>query len=302
MNTNTLYNDDNLKILRRHIRDNSIDLIYLDPPFNSGVSYGSQKVSFKDIWKWDYNTDCIFSEITGIVKEKASEMMICFMRFLGKCNIMAYLTMMCIRLLELKRVLKETGSIYLHCDPTASHYLKILMDAVCGKRYFRNEIVWCYTGPSNIKNNFPKKHDVILRYSKSDDIVFNYIDIVIPYSEETVARTNRGAGNRGIFRDKTSEERHKNRLSKGGKIPEDWWIIPRLQGNALEKLGYPTQKPEALLERIIKASSNEGDIVLDPFCGCGTTIAVAERLKRKWIGIDINPIAIEMTKKRCYCP
>jgi DNA modification methylase len=214
--------------------------------------------------------------------------------------LLAYLISMTLRITEIQRVLKATGSFYLHCDPTASHYLKLVLDGIFvpnGGDYI-NEIVWCYTAPSNTRKNFPRKHDCILLYTKSRDWTFNFEDVSIPYSEETVARTFRGAGNQGLYLDNNPEEKHKNRLKPKGKIPEDWWIIPRLQGNGLERLGFPTQKPEALLERIIKASSNEGDLVLDAYCGCGTTVAVAQALKRKWIGIDITYQSIALVLRR----
>ncbi|MDP3732523.1 MAG: DNA methyltransferase, partial [Candidatus Omnitrophota bacterium] len=186
-------------------------------------------------------------------------------------------------------ILKPTGSIYLHCDYRASHYLKMIMDEIFGYNNFRNEIVWCYTAPTNLRTDFPRKHDTIFRYTKSGKWIFNWKVIAIPYSEETVARTHRGSGLMGLYGTKNPEIKHKQRLKPQGKIPEDWWIdIPRLQGNATEKIGYPTQKPELLLERIIKVSSNEGDIVLDPFCGCGTTVIVASKLNRQFIGIDID--------------
>ena len=205
---------------------------------------------------------------------------------------------MAIRLVELHRVLKNTGSLYLHCDPTVSHYVKILLDSIFGRDNFRNEIVWCYTAPTNTRVNFPKKHDVILRYTKSDKWFFDYQSILIPYSEETIARTGRGSGEKGLYKDDEPESKHKNRLHKGGKIPEDWWIIPRIQGNSTERLGFPTQKPLTLLERIIEVSCPEGGIILDAFCGCGTSAAAAKKLGREFIGIDITYLSIDLIKKR----
>jgi hypothetical protein len=162
-----------------------------------------------------------------------------------------------------------------------------------------NEIVWCYTAPANVKNRFPQKHDTIYFYAKGNDYFFSTDHIKIPYNQETVARTHRGAGDTGLKVKGNAEERHKNRLDEDGKVPEDYWIdIPRIQGNGNERIGYPTQKPEALLERIIKAASHEGDTVLDPFVGGGTTVAVADKLNRKWIGIDQSAVAIKVTDLR----
>jgi len=219
-------------------------------------------------------------------------------KLVGHNDVLAYLTMMTVRLVELKRVLKKTGSIYLHCDPTASHYLKLVMDAIFGKQNFRNEIVWAYTGPSGAKRDFPRKHDIIFRYSKSDQCSFYPDEIRIPYSESFLKRRAYSEGKAGIFKEK-GEHIIEEEFSKG-KLPADWWddIPSGGQISSSERLGYATQKPEALLERIIKASSKEGDWVLDPFCGCGTTVSVAERLDRKWVGIDITTLAINLIKHR----
>lgn len=270
METNIIYCGDCLAKLKE-IPAESIDLIYIDPPFSSNRNY----VAF-----WQEQEKRHFED-----------------RFE---NVQAYIDYMTPRLRELYRVLKPTGSFYYHCDWHASHYIKWLLDRedLFGYSNFRNEIVWCYTAPTNTRINFPRKHDIILRYTKSDKWTFNYEAISIPYSGETVARTFRGAGDTGLYLDKEPETKHRGRLKPKGKIPESWWLIPRLQGNARERLGYPTQKPIALLERIIKASSNEGNIVLDAFCGCGTTLAVAQREKRRWIGIDISPTACRVMAKR----
>jgi site-specific DNA-methyltransferase (adenine-specific) len=192
------------------------------------------------------------------------------------------------RIIEMHRILKDTGSLYLHCDPTASHYLKVVLDEIFGKNNFRNEIVWCYTGPSGSKKNFPAKHDVILRYSKTEDrYIFNYDAIRVPY-----VRLNTGATH-SIFKEAKT-------LSEEGKIPEDWWKDIPSGGHISpkERTNYPTQKPLALLKRIINASSNEGDIVLDPFCGCATTCVAAQQLGRKWIGIDIEKQAVSILVER----
>jgi site-specific DNA-methyltransferase (adenine-specific) len=198
------------------------------------------------------------------------------------------------------RVLKPTGSIFLHCDWHANAYIRVdIMDKIFGEKNFVNEIIWCYTAPANVKNRFPQKHDTVYFYAKSKNYFFSSENVKIPYNQETVARTGRGAGGAGLKVKGDAEERHKNRLDKDGKVPEDYWIdISRIQGNGNERIGYPTQKPEALLTRIIECASKQGDIVLDPFVGGGTTIAVADRLNRQWIGIDQSPIAIKVSDFR----
>jgi site-specific DNA-methyltransferase (adenine-specific) len=310
---NTLYYGDNLKVLRKYLSDESVDLIYLDPPFNSKRAYNvifpgkegksslAQIQAFEDTWHWNEETQEAYDEIIMGAKfpTDLKQMMQAFRTFMrnsfGRENdLLAYLTMMAIRLVELWRILKPTGSIYLHCDPTASHYLKILMDQIFGVRNFRNEIIWCYTRPSNIKNRYPRVHNVILFYSRTDKWSFDRDAIRIPYHPESKARSLRGAGTKSAMGSMEGSKR----LHKGGKVPEDWWVIPEIQGNSLERLGYPTQKPLALLERIIQASSNEGEVVLDPFCGCGTAVVAAEKLGRKWVGIDITYHAIGLIKNR----
>ncbi|MCG9133632.1 HNH endonuclease, partial [Candidatus Poribacteria bacterium] len=208
---------------------------------------------------------------------------------------MIYLMAMTIRLIEMHRILKPTGSIYLHCDPTASHYLKLVMDAIFEKENFRNEIVWCYRGGGVPKNDFSRKHDIILRYSKTEDVTFNIDDIRIPYSvsvmESSESRYDKSYRGNNVYSG--------YRPNKLGKHPEDWWTIqPLMPSDKKERTGYPTQKPLKLLERIIKASSNEGDVVLDPFCGCATACVAAEKLRRQWVGIDISPSAEAITKLR----
>ena len=204
----------------------------------------------------------------------------------------SYLTFMAQRIFEMHRILKPTGSLYLHCDPTASHYLKIVLDKVFGKTNFKNEIVWCYTGPSNTKKWYPRKHDTMLFYSKSNEYSFNPDSIRVPYKS---LNTQKSGGGIGGFMDEDIVSAYK----KKGKIPEDWWIgISPVGRIETERTGYPTQKPIALLERIIKASSNHSDIVFDPFCGCATTCVAAERLGRKWIGIDIEENARDLVIDR----
>jgi site-specific DNA-methyltransferase (adenine-specific) len=295
---NTLYYGDNLEILREYIKDESIDLIYLDPPFNSNQSYNilfaekngtqshAQIKAFEDTWHWDtIKAEETYREIVEKLPTKISSLIQAFRSFLGSNDMMAYLVMMAIRLYELHRVLKQTGSIYLHCDPTASHYLKLVLDSIFGAKNIQNEIIWVYKSGGATKRRFGRKHDVIFFYSKnSDKYIFN------PQKEKSYMMHEYGF---------TKSEFHKDEKGQyTWVIMKDWWEIPSIGSADKQRLGYPTQKPEALLERIIKASSNEGDLVLDPFCGCGTTITVAEKLERKWIGIDITHLAISLMKHR----
>ena len=294
---NTLYYGDNLEILREHIKDETINLIYLDPPFNSNKDYNvlfgekngtqspAQMKAFEDTWQWDRKAEETYREIVENLPKKIADLIKAFRSFLGGNDMMAYLVMMAIRIYELYRVLKPTGSIYLHCDPTASHYLKLVMDAVFGFNQFQNELIWHYQTGGASKARFSRKHDVILFYTKSQTWEFHGERIAIPRSEKALARARNPKGARIAIDDNI-------------KNPNDVLIIQQMNPMAKERLGYPTQKPEALLERIIKASSNEGDLVLDPFCGCGTTITVAEKFKRRWIGIDITHLAITLIKHR----
>ena len=308
---NKLYFGDNLDILRDKISDDSVDLIYLDPPFQSGKSYNqiftpehddikgatAQIEAFADTWKWGVEAEKNYNGlITGeINKEKPNQKLIDLMKsmrsYLGEVPMMAYLSMMAPRLLEMRRVLKSSGSIYLHCDPTASHYLKLLMDAIFGTNHFVNEIVWCYTGPRKSPKAFARKHDVILFYTKSDS--YNFNQPRVPHKS--------GVHNTGqVFgKEEEGSESIREELEAQGKVLEDWWMdIWSTDRYRNELIGYPTQKPEKLLERIINASSSTGDVVLDPFCGCGTTVAVAQKLNRRWIGIDITYLAIDVIAKR----
>jgi site-specific DNA-methyltransferase (adenine-specific) len=206
---------------------------------------------------------------------------------------MAYLTYMAQRIIEMYRILKDTGSLYLHCDPTASHYLKIVLDEIFGRHNFRNEIILCYKRPSAPnQRQLPRLHDVIFWYSKGKTWTFNGENIRIPYAQSSIDRAGYAA-NVSKMTDGGVVE-----LKDGGKLPEDWWDIPMLKGNSKEATGYPTQKPLALLHRIVKTSSNEGDIVLDPFCGCATTCVAAQQLDRKWIGIDIEKQAVNILIER----
>ena len=303
MSKNILYYGDNLDILRRHIKDESIDLIYLDPPFKSNQDYNilfaekngskskAQVKAFEDTWEWTEESAAAYHDIIEKGPERVSKTMQGFDKILDKNDMLAYLSMMAPRLVELNRVLKATGSIFLHCDPTASHYLKILMDAVMGPGNFRNEIIWTYRKFGRSGCYYPRSHDVILFYSKETGNKFN-VQYVKP-SESTLKRwgTKKRGGKDPYNRYATEEE-------SPGAIMPDYWDINLIIGANPQRLGYPTQKPEDLLERIIKGSSNKGDLILDPFCGCGTAVAVAEKLKRRWIGIDITHLAIALIKDR----
>jgi site-specific DNA-methyltransferase (adenine-specific) len=300
----TLFFGDNLKILEERIPAESFDLIYLDPPFNSNRNYNvlfkegkvdssAQIHAFEDTWEWTDDTVRLFNELKQHQNPKIAILIHSLAEFIGHNEMMAYLVNMTARLLPLHRVLKSTGSLYLHCDPTASHYLKIILDVIFDKKNFRNEIAWCYRGAGYPKKDFGKRHDVILRYSKADEYTFNLDAVREPYAEATMERFEHYIGNKRYGKDYGIQQ-----LNPLGKHPDDWWEIQPIAPSAKERLGYPTQKPEKLLERIILASTNEDSWILDPFCGCGTTVAVAERLKRKWVGIDISMLAINVIHKR----
>ena len=278
----------------RRMNSNSVDLIYLDPPFNSKTNYaapiGSKAAGaeFRDTWYLD-DIDKEWIQSIATKHPKLYRVLLATMTDSDK----AYLAYMSPRIIEMKRILKETGSIYLHCDPTMSHYLKLVMDAIFGRENFRNEIIWCYKGPSAAKNDFPRKHDTIFRYVLSDTWVFNDESIRVPYDESTVTRGNYHS---------SSSIDVGNRDTNRGKIPEDYWIGFGTGGqmSRKERTGYPTQKPLALLDRIIDASSKEGDIVFDPFCGCATTLVAAEfrPRRRRWVGIDISSKAVDLVIER----
>ncbi|MGD0266195.1 MAG: DNA methyltransferase [Candidatus Methylomirabilota bacterium] len=355
----TLYYGDNLDILRRYIADESVDLIYLDPPFKSEQDYNilfaeqngsrskAQIMAFEDTWRWDQGAAAAYQEVVE-AGGKVSQAMQAFRQFLGDSDMMAYLAMMAPRLVELCRALKPTGSIYLHCDPTASHYLKMLMDSIFGPGAFVNEIIWkrssAHSDTRQGSRHYGRLSDTILFYSKSPNRAWN--QLYAPYDPGYVERDYRrmdldgrryrisdlsGPGGAakgnprfeflGVTRYwRYSKERMEELYRQGriiqtrpGAVPQYkryldempgvpvqniWTDVPVISNRSREKLGYPTQKPEALLERIIKASSNEGDVVLDPFCGCGTAIAVAQRLGRCWIGIDITHLAITLIRHR----
>jgi DNA modification methylase len=378
---NLLYYGDNLDVLRRHVADESVDLIYLDPPFKSNQDYNvlfaehtgkraaAQIKAFEDTWEWDEVASLAFEE-TVERGGRVADALRAFRTFLGESDMLAYLSMMAPRLVELRRVLTETGSIYLHCDPTASHYLKMLMDAVFGPQNFQNEIVWKRTSAHVNPKRYGPVHDVLLFYSRSDAHLWNIV--FQSYEKEYLDTKYRHQDDRGSYRltDLTGNGvRHgdsgqpwrdcdPNKTARHWAVPREvvvsligveaaakmttqekldlldehafiYWTprgkkggagfpqlkrfltggvpaqdvitdIPPINSQAHERLGYPTQKPEALLDRIIMASSNENDCVLDPFCGCGTAIASAQRLKRRWIGIDITHLAIGLIKHRLH--
>jgi site-specific DNA-methyltransferase (adenine-specific) len=296
--TGTLYIGDNLQVMREDIADECIDLIYLDPPFNSSRNYNcnfkdeGQELGFKDTWNYLEHQSATDKEFQKI--ELQDNKLSRFLQFVKEGSVkdgnhFAYLTFMAARLQEIRRILKPSGSVYLHVDPTESHYLKIVMDLIFGVENFKNEIVWQYQPGSAPKDGFGRKHDIILRYSKSQNVYFNVDSIREPYSEKTLIRLKH-AGAREKNIDKV--------LERGGRIPIDVWYYPSLSGNAHEALGYPTQKPEALLERIISASCPQDGIMLDPFCGCGTSCAVAAKKGILYVGIDITSIAREVIFKR----
>jgi DNA modification methylase len=308
---NQLFYGDNLNVLRDSIADNSIDLVYLDPPFNSARDYNilfssskgdaseAQITAFGDSWHWGEEAELEFTEIVRGGNTDVAEMIQALRKFLGENDMMAYLVMMANRLLELHRVLKPTGSIYLHCDPTASHYLKIVLDGVFGKRNLQNEIIWCYKRYTAKSMRFQRLHDVIFFYSKSDTHTFN--QIYEEYGEKSGKMDSHykqdEEGKWFRWQKRKDAEPYKIYLSEGVRLG-DWWEIPIINASSSERLGYPTQKPLSLLERIIQASSNEGDVILDPFCGCGTAVHGAQKLKRQWIGIDITHLAVSLIEKR----
>jgi len=306
MTENILYYGDNLDVLRRHIKDQSIDLIYLDPPFKSDQDYNvlfaeqngsraaAQIKAFEDTWRWDQAAAKSYQEVVE-GGGKVAQAMLAFRTYLSENDMMAYLSMMAPRLLELHRVLKETGSIYLHCDPTASHYLKILMDAIFGPSNFKNEIIWHYRKWPAGKYTFQRNHDILLFYAKSGSRKRTFNQLFMDRAPSTLKRFGTAkiiSGYDEIGRRLPSKTESEPSM---GVRQDDVWEIGRVP--PVKQL-FPTEKPEVLLERILRASSNKGDVVLDPFCGCGTAVVVAERLKRKWIGIDITHLAVALIKHR----
>ena len=351
LKTNVLYYGDNLEILRKYIPDNSIDLVYLDPPFSSKKDYNiifkeatgelsaAQIKAFSDTWHWDKAAEDTFQDITLSAPPKVAKLVDAIVSGLGRNDVTAYLVMMTIRLVELHRILKNTGSLYLHCDPTASHYLKLVLDQIFGPTNFRNEIVWKrFTFHADAKR-FGRVSDRLIFYRKGADYIFNRLNA--PFSDEYITNKfthvdsdgrrfrlsdlNPPGGRGPIYefhgvtkpwrftQDKMLKLEAEGRIYTGSKVAqlkryldelpgqavhELWSDIAPINPQAKERLGYETQKPLALLERIIKASSNEGDTVLDPFCGCGTALVAAQKLNRRWIGIDITHLAIAVMKSR----
>jgi adenine specific DNA methylase Mod len=361
---NKLYFGDNLDVLRGKVKDESVDLIYLDPPFNSSATYNvlfrthggeaseAQAEAFRDTWEWGDSARDAYDDViraNGDVALVVSGLR----KWLGENAMMAYLVMMAARLIELRRVMKPTASLFLHCDPAASHYLKIILDAVFGHENFRNEIIWkrkSGRGETNAKSNrFGQQHDTLLFYSAGPSNVFNtqfnfdaaegYIAERFKYTDEQGRRYRKSpmlspklrpnliydykgykspekgwAVSRELMeqmdregklvfpKDKTKRIERKQFLDeyKGQPVQSIWSDIPFINPMAQERLGYPTQKPLALLERIIAAASNEGDVILDPFCGCGTTIEASEKMKRQWIGIDVTHYAITLIEGRLH--
>lgn len=303
----TLYFGDNLDILEDKILDNSFDLIYLDPPFNSNRNYNvlfkegkvdssAQIHAFEDTWEWTDDTVSLFEKLSTGKNPEIALLINSLVEFIGHNEMMAYLVNMIARLIPLRRVLKSTGSIYLHCDPTASHYLKIVMDVIFGKENFKNEVIWHYKRWPAKTKRFQRMHDIILFYSKSDNNKFN---ILLQKPTESSAKRWKGMKQLVEFNETGVRLPTQELREQSGGVPmDDVWDISIIAPSAKERLGYPTQKPEALLERIIEASSKKGDWILDPFCGCGTTVAVAEKLKRNWVGIDISMLAINVIAKR----
>jgi site-specific DNA-methyltransferase (adenine-specific) len=359
LSRNTLFYGDNLEILREHVPDESVDLIYLDPPFNSSRSYNvlfkdesgkdsqSQITAFEDTWHWGEDAQRTYHELVRDAPANVSTMINALRQFIGANQMMAYLVMMTARLIELHRVLKPTGSIYLHCDPTASHYLKIVMDTIFSFENLLNEVVWQRTAvKGDVHRKFGAVHDTILVYVKDQHYKFNVTYSMQDEEYRERFRFDDGDG-RGPYQSapldspnprpnltyeykgfspppkgwrvsrelmeqldrdgklifpsgKSGRIRRKVYLAEQGgpKVSDVWTDITPLQGASIERLGYPTQKPLALLERILESSSNEGDVILDPFCGCGTAIAASQKLNRKWIGIDITHLAISLMKYR----
>lgn len=310
-----LYYGDNLQILREYIADDSVDLIYLDPPFNSKRDYNvlfgkrkeeaapaSQIQAFKDTWTWDTTARLLLQEVVEAHSgEPVAEVMLAFQKMLGPSDILAYLSNMAPRLIELRRVLRDTGSIYLHCDPTASHYLKLLLDAIFGTKNFRNEIIWPGKYGSRGKRDFGRKHQVILRYSKTNDWFFNPKAGGIEHEAGSLKHNYRFVDEDGRrYRKGTwpSGKEYRYYADEGRSRDDIWADIEPLHPQSKERRGYDTQKPVALLELIIASSSEPGDTVLDPFCGCGTTIEAAAKLDRNWIGIDITHIAVDLIQTR----
>ncbi|MDQ3044593.1 MAG: site-specific DNA-methyltransferase [Chloroflexota bacterium] len=360
---NTLFYGDNLDILRQHVPTSSVDLVYLDPPFNSQRNYNvlfreksgeaspAQIEAFTDTWAWDRAADRTYAELIEHAPANVAQMVSALRQFVGNNDMMAYLVMMAARLVELHRVLKPSGSLYLHCDPTASHYLKIVMDSIFGVRQFRSEIIWKRYGSHNDSKGYGAVHDSILFYGKTSGVTFNkqhtahssnYLqnsfrqqdpdgrvwriqnltspsprpNLTYPFTAKNGVTYQPPPNGWKYTLDRMTDLDSRDRLHYPAKpegrlalrsyldtlpgvpVQDVWLDITPLAGSHSERLGYPTQKPLALLARIIAASSNPGDVVLDPFCGCGTAVVAAEKLGRRWIGIDITHLSIALMRYR----
>jgi len=364
LKTNVLYYGDNLEILGKYIPDESIDLIYLDPPFGSKRSYNilfrestgaaseAQIEAFEDTWQWGPTAARAYEEVVTGPHQRVARMLQAMVDGLGHNDVTAYLSMMAVRLVELHRALKRTGSIYLHCDPTAGPYLRVLMDSIFGPKNFVNEIVWkrsfAHSDFRQGSRHYGRTHDTILFYARSAGRIWN--QLFVPYGQEYIDRYYKyvdesgrrywhdnltaakpGGDTRYLWKGKLPpkgrywaySKENMERLEREGRIVytktgfpmykryldempgralQDIWDDVRALGGlgamAAERLGYATQKPGALLERIISASSNPGDVVLDPFCGCGTAVHAAHKLGRRWIGIDITHLAVGLIRRR----
>ncbi|SIH65443.1 DNA methylase N-4/N-6 [Mycobacteroides abscessus subsp. abscessus] len=360
---NRLYFGDNLEVLDEHVADESVDLIYLDPPFNSNRNYSvifgknraddesvAQSDAFEDTWRWTHKTEVLIGGLSNSAPARVADALSAYYTLLGESEALAYLANMTPRLLELHRVLKPTGSLFLHCDPTMSHYLKVLLDAIFDIQNYQNEIIWQRsTGKSLQSRRLPSNHDVILGYSKMKSPKWMEDSAFQPYDEYDLDEKtkskyrNRDADGRLYRLDSLINPNHdrpnltyeflgvtrvwrwtRERMQKAyedgivvqtapGRVPQMkrylseqrgrplgdvWTDIPPINSRAAERLGYPTQKPLALLDRLIKLTTEPGDVVLDPFCGCGTTVDAAQRLGRQWIGIDVTQLAIDVITTR----
>jgi site-specific DNA-methyltransferase (adenine-specific) len=356
---NALYYGDNLDVLRDSIATESVDLVYLDPPFNSAAGYNvlfkapagqkseAQIEAFEDTWHWTDSAARAYEDVIRSRHTEAATMLKAMRSFLGENDMMAYLAMMAVRLIELHRVLKDTGSLYLHCDPTASHYLKILLDAIFGQENYLNEIIWQRTNSHNTARRYGKVADTLFFYAKSEKYIWN--EVFTSYGAKQLKRyrpdshgrlyrgddltADRATSSSGKFNwrgtmppssrgwgyslEQLEQWWAEGRIlvrkdgsprmdglkvyldnSKGKRLQSVWTDIDRIGNTSSERLGYPTQKPLALLERIITVSSNPGDLVLDPFCGCGTAVHASQKLERRWIGIDITHLAVSLIERR----
>lgn len=314
--TNVLYYGDNLEVLRKYIGSATIDLCYIDPPFNSKRTYNqiynnigtedrAQSQAFVDTWIWDDHAIEGYQEILdnrdGRFTKQTIELIKGLNNVIGKGSLLAYLVSMTLRITEIQRVLKPTGSFYLHCDPTASHYLKLVLDGIFVPNGgdFRNEIVWCYSIGGKSKKTFGGKHDVILWYTKSNEWIFNTDNPYVRVPRKPDSHMKTIVDENGVtWQEKTDAKTGKIYRYPLDKVVDDYWNIEQLNREDAERLGYPTQKPEALLKRIIASGSNDDDLVLDAYCGCGTTVVVAQELNRRWIGMDITYQSIALVLRR----